>query len=199
VEARLNAHLPAHRYPVLRARRVRFPLLRKLTDVHAGLRGWRLFLDSDMLFFRRPQLLLDWLAAPTRPLCATDVENAYGYSLDLLAELAGCAVSERINTGLLGLHSEAIDWDQMEYWCDQLISRAGTHYFQEQALVAMLLAGQPHDFAPIYDYVTYPRGPETEQCQAVMHHYVAESKRPYLRSNWRKIVAFASTANGPCP
>jgi hypothetical protein len=185
---RLEEHLPARRFPVLRDRWQHFPLLRKLTDVHAGRSGWKLFIDSDLLFFHRPQLLIDWLDEPTQPLRAMDVQNAYGYSLELLAELAGRPVPERVNTGLCGLRSEEIDWERMEYWCGTLIERAGTHYYQEQALVALLLAGRDCVVAPLAAYVTFPQEPEVSECRAVMHHYVAGSKAAYFRQNWRKVL-----------
>jgi hypothetical protein len=185
---RLDAHLPADRFPALRDRWWHFPLLRKLTDVHVGSTGWKLFIDSDLLFFHRPQLLIDWLDHPVRPLRASDVQNAYGYSLELLGELAGRPVPERVNTGLCGLRSEEIDWERMEYWCRTLIGRAGTHYYQEQAFVALLLAGRDHAVAPGEDYVTFPREPEVSACRAVMHHYVADSKREYFRANWRRVL-----------
>lgn len=124
-----------------------------------------------------------------QPLCATDIQNAYGYPLELLRELAGQPVPERVNTGLIGLRSEEIDWDRLEYWCRTLIERQGTHYYQEQALVALLLAGRRHCAAPPTDYVTLPRPPEASECRAVMHHYVAGSKRWYFRENWRRVLA----------
>ena len=192
IVARLDANLPESRYPSLRERWRHFPLLRKLTDVHVGRAGWRLFIDSDLLFFHEPRLLLDWLDRPTRPLRATDVQNAYGYPLELLAEIAGQPVPERVNTGLCGLRSEELDWDRMEFWCRTLIERGGTQYYQEQALVALLLAGRDCLVAPIADYVTLPRLPEVRECRAIMHHYVAESKKWYFRYNWTRVLADAS-------
>ena len=61
--------------------------MRKLTDVHAGRTGWRLFLDSDMLFFARPDFLLAWLADPRQPCHMIDVVSAYGYSPGLMVFL----------------------------------------------------------------------------------------------------------------
>ena len=191
IRARLDAHLPEARFPSLRERWRHFPLLRKMTDVHVGSTGWKLFIDSDLLFFHEPRLLLDWLDRPTRPLRATDVQNAYGYPLELLAELAGRPVPERVNTGLCGLRSEEIDWERMECWCRTLIERAGTHYYQEQAFVALLLAGRDHAVAPLSDYVTLPGLPEVRECRAVMHHYVADSKKWYFRYNWTRVLADA--------
>lgn len=188
VEARLDDSLPASRFPTLRARRREFPLLRKLTDVHAGLAGWRLFLDSDMLFFRRPDFLLGWLDRPGHPLRGEDVQNAYGYPLDRLHALAGRPVPERVNTGTLGLRSDRLDWDRLEHWCREL-QRLGPHYYQEQALAALLLAGTDCDAAPAGDYVVLPLPPEALACRAVMHHYVAHSKRWYYQHNWRRILS----------
>lgn len=190
--ARLDASLPAARFPSLRERWRNFPLLRKLTDVHVGQRGWKLFIDSDLLFFHEPKLLLDWLDRPTRPLRATDVQNAYGYPLELLAEIAGQPVPELVNTGLCGLRSEEIDWERMETWCRTLIERGGTQYYQEQALVALLLTGRDCAVAPIDDYVTLPQPPEVHECRAVMHHYVAGSKKWYFRQNWARVLAGAA-------
>lgn len=188
IEERLDQHLPATKFPSLRGRRLTLPLMRKILDVHAGQKGWRLSLDSDLLFFRRPTMLLDWLADPSCPIRAIDVQNAYGYPLEIMSGLAGHPVPERVNTGILGLKSDAIDWERMESWCRGLIEARGPHYFQEQALVAMLLAGREHFVAPLADYVTLPRPPEARACRAVMHHYVAESKRWYFQSNWRRVL-----------
>jgi hypothetical protein len=120
-----------------------------------------------------------------------DVTRAYGYEMGLLEELAGRPVPDRVNTGALGLRSDAIDWDRMEYWCRTLIERAGTHYYQEQALVALLLASRPHAALPSADYVVLPRPPEASECRAVLHHYVAESKPWYFRQNWQKVLPAA--------
>ncbi len=122
------------------------------------------------------------------PLRATDVQNSYGYPLSVLNALAGQPVPERVNTGLLGLQSEMIDWERMEHWCRTLIEQHGPHYYQEQALVALLLAGRPHIAAPPADYVILPEPPEALDCRAVMHHYVAHSKRWYFQQNWRRVL-----------
>ncbi len=183
--ARLDAHLPAARFPALRERWLNYPNIRKLTDPHAGASGWKLVLDSDLLFFRRPALLLDWLGAPDRPLHAVDCETSYGYSRPLINELAGAQVAELVNVGLTGLDGGKLDWERLEHWCRTLIARERTSYYLEQALIAMSVAGCPCTIAPAVDYVTLPRPPEARECRAVMHHYVAHSKRWYFQHCWR--------------
>lgn len=186
---RLNQYLPADRFPTLRDRWQHYPNIRKLIDPHLGSSGWKLVLDSDLLFFRRPTLLLDWCAAPQMPLHAVDCETSYGYTRPLLDSLAGAPLAELVNVGLTGLDSSALDWTQLEDWCRELIAREGTSYYLEQALIAMLVAGRECSIAPAADYVTRPRSPEAENCAAVMHHYVADSKPAYFRHNWRTALA----------
>lgn len=183
--ARLDACLPAARFPVLRERWINYPNIRKLTDVHAGHGGWKLVIDSDLLFFRRPQLLIDWLDRPSRPLHAVDCQTSYGYSRPLMNELAGAPVADLVNVGLTGLDGSKIDWERLEHWSATLIARERTNYYLEQALVAMLVAGRACTIAPAADYVTLPVEPEARDCRAVMHHYVAGSKRWYFQHCWK--------------
>lgn len=186
--ARLDELLPESRYPTLRQRRHELPLIKKITDVHVGRTGWRLFFDADLLFFRRPEAILSWWDDPQVALTSVDAAYAYGYSMELLNEMAGKPVYDLINTGLLGLRSDSIDWDEMEHWCRTLIERAGTHYYQEQALIALQLAGAERSVLPPEDYLVFPRGEEAKACRAVMHHYVDLSKAAYFRRNWKRVL-----------
>jgi hypothetical protein len=189
IATRLDAALPESRFPVLRERWRAYPHIRKLINPHLGDRGWKLVLDSDLLFFRRPDFLLAWLDHPDRPLHAIDCEEAYGYPTATMGELAGHPITPLVNVGLTGLASDEIDWEQLESWTRTLLERHGTSYYLEQALVAMLVAGCPCAVAPAADYVTNPMPPEAGDCRAVMHHYVAQSKRWYFRHNWRRVLA----------
>jgi hypothetical protein len=188
IEERLDQALPASRFPTLRRHRLVYPHLRKLTDVHAGLSGWRLVLDSDMLFFRQPTFLLDWLRDPRRPTHMIDVAPSYGYATKLLDELAGAPLAERLNVGVIGLQSDAVDWDKLEFWCRTLLERHGSHYLLEQGLTAMLLAGRECAVAPEADYVALPSRAEVQHPRTIMHHYVAESKAWYFRYGWRQVL-----------
>jgi hypothetical protein len=197
IEERLDRALPADRFPTLRRRRLEYPHLRKLTDVHAGSTGWKLVLDSDMLFFRTPTVMTDWLAVPDRPFHLTDVENAYGYSAGLLAELAGQPVPDRVNVGACGLKSDEIDWDRLEHWCRATLDREGSSYYQEQALTALLVAGQAARVAPPEDYVVLPTRAQAREPSEVLHHYVAASKAWYFRDAWRRAVPTPPASGRP--
>ena len=136
---RLDQHLPAARFPVLRERWQHYPNIRKITDIHPGSTGWKLVIDSDLLFFRRPNLLIKWLDKPASPLHAVDIANSYGYSRRLLDSLAGAPLADLVNVGLCGLNSSELDWEKLEHWCRVLLEKEGASYYLEQALVAMLL------------------------------------------------------------
>lgn len=190
--SRLDRHLPANRFPTLRERWQNYPNLRKLIDPHLGSTGWKLVLDSDLLFFRRPDALLAWLNAPAEPLHAVDCTTSYGYTRRLMNELAGAPVADLVNVGLTGLNSSNLDWERLEFWCRRLIEEERAHYYLEQGLIAMLLAGQTCTVMPANEYVTCPPPPEVLECRAVMHHYVAGSKRWYFQSNWQRALALVS-------
>lgn len=186
VDRRLDAHLPVERFSNLRRRRLVYPHLRKLTDIHAGETGWKLVLDSDMLFHHRPSFLLEWLNAPKQPCHMADVEDSYGYSIQLMTELTGASIPRQLNVGVCGLKSEDIDWNRLETWCRVMLEREGSHYLQEQALVAMLMADRVRSVAPADEYVVRPTREETERPTAVLHHFVAESKAWYFRFGWQQ-------------
>lgn len=189
IEARLDDSLPFSRFPTLRARRLDYPHLRKLTDVHAGGSGWKVVLDSDMIFFREPDALLAWLCAPDRPCHMVDVATAYGYSPKLMQRLAGTEVPERVNVGICGLQNDAIDWDWLEFCCRSMLELEGPSYLQEQALTALLVSRGPACVLPETDYVVRPSVEEGRRPTGVLHHYVAESKRSYFQFGWRLIAA----------
>jgi hypothetical protein len=188
IQARLDKYLPVSQFPTLRSRRIYYPNLRKLTDIHAGSHGWKLVLDSDMLFFRPPTLLLEWLQSPHQPCHMVDVDTAYGYSPALMRQLAGVPIGDRINAGICGLNSDELDWDELEFWCETLIEKEGTHYYQEQALIAMLMTRQPCTVVPAHTYIVKPNQSEVLHPTAVLHHYVSDSKPWYFRHGWRHIT-----------
>ena len=196
--ARLDQLLPSSQFPTLRERWTNYPNIRKLIDPHLGETGWKLAVDSDLLFFRRPDFILRWLDDSGRPLVAEDCTTSYGYGREMLEKLAGARLADRVNVGLCGLNSSELDWQRIEFWCRQLIERSGSHYFLEQAIVAMLVAGRECAVSPSADYVTGPRPPESLECRAVMHHYVATSKRWYFRHNWRQAMQSAESALAAC-
>lgn len=189
IEARLDEVLPWSRFPVLRERRIEQPLIRKVLDLHAGEAGWKLLLDSDMLFFRRPEWLLGWLKDPGQPAYMVDVTTAYGYSHALRSRLVGGRViPERANIGIFGWRGEDLDLEWLERAVRTMLEEEGTHYNLTQGITSMLFAGRDCAVAPEGEYVVLPTVAEGRQPSVVMHHYVAESKRSYFQYGWRHVL-----------
>jgi len=187
-ESALDHVIPAGRFPSLRAHRIGYKHLRKLTDVHAVHPGWNAVLDSDMLFHAPPEELLRWFRDPLSPLVLTDVANAYGYSTETLTACRGASPPERVNVGITGLPTRRINWSQIEHWTYTLLCRQGSSYFLEQALVALLLSGEPFIQLDEQRYRVMPTPAEIQRPTAALHHYVADSKRDYLRHAWRRLA-----------
>lgn len=185
-QERLENRLPASRFPTLRARREEYPHLRKLTDVHDS-DSWSLVLDSDMLFFRNPKALFAWMDAPEEVIYLEDVMRSYGYSDGLMDELARGPVPQRMNVGLYGLHGSNVDFEYLEHCCRIQIERERANYLQEQALTALLVSGMKASLLSSDEYVVMPSLSEGRQPTAVLHHYVAQSKRYYFQHGWQLI------------
>jgi hypothetical protein len=177
-EARLREFLPENRYPTLHALR-RTTLGRKLVDTFAGRAGPTLFLDSDILFFREPAFLIEWLHNGRCPIYMTDYQDSYGYSPELLASILGKPMPRRVNAGILGYLNGSIDWDEFEYWAKRLRDAEGLTYFVEQTLSAMYVAKHGGQSAPAGDYLIAPELREIHAPTAVMHHYVTPSRGWY--------------------
>jgi hypothetical protein len=189
IEARIDRFLPEDKFPFIRERLRNYPNLKKLTDPHVGSRGPKLVMDADILFFGRPLELLQWFDLPETILCATDVTESYGYSRGLMEKLAGARIPTAINVGLTGLKSESLDWQKLEYWCRELITREKTNYYLEQALVAMLCATRPFTQLGLVSYITGPTDEQVLAGDGVMQHYVDLSKKNYFRSAWESFAS----------
>jgi hypothetical protein len=188
IKARLDAILPTTRFPTLRKRREAYVHLRKLTDIHVAGPGWKMVLDSDMLFFREPTAMLEWFRTP-RPVCMADITDNYGFPLEYLQSMVEGALPKRFNVGLYGMDSSGVDWQRLEWWCSRQLADFGPSYLQEQGLTAMLMAGKDVRTLSPEEYVLMPSIQEGRTPRAVMHHYVDVSKRSYFQHGWRIIDA----------
>ncbi|MFB9844071.1 glycosyl transferase [Mucilaginibacter ginsenosidivorans] len=186
IEPEMARALPPSQFPLIHEKRKTYPHIRKLTDIHAGSSGWKLVLDSDMLFFKKPAEILHWIGDPQHPLFLRDPENSYHYSAGLMEALAGHPVPTHLNVGMVGLKSDAIDWIKVERWIGALEHAEGKSYLLEQAMSAMLAAGETVTVADSSEYVVMPGKEEAERPTATLHHYVAGSKEWYYKTSWKR-------------
>lgn len=189
ISENLQNALPEARYPYLHKKRAVYPHIKKLTDVHT-IPGdaWKLVLDSDMLFWREPADLIKWLNHSQCPLHMVDCTEAYGYSQQLMEQLAGSTIKPLLNVGAIGLKSASIDWDKLENWVKTLEEREGTSYYLEQALSAMLIGNVDTDVLNAGDYIVNPAPDEISSKAGILHHYVDLSKEGYFKHAWKHFL-----------
>lgn len=181
---RLQERLPQQDFPNLHLLWHTYPNIRKLIDPHLLGGNWKLVLDSDMLFFAKPVELLAWLHDPQQPVHMLDVMDAYGYPVASLEALSGARLPSRVNVGVTGLNSAALDFAELEAWCAQLIGAHGRHYFLEQALIAAWVGRSGAQALPASRYRLLA-GPDSRPGQACLDHYVADAKGVYFHQAWR--------------
>jgi hypothetical protein len=187
IKQNIQEKLPVEKYPILNKKRAEYPHIRKLTDIHTIGDGWKLVLDSDMLFFKTPDEVQEWLQKPEQPFFLYDPITSYYYADDLMQKLAGNSVKQNLNVGLIGLKSEDIDWGKLENWIIHLENAQGDCYLLEQALSAMLVAGQSITIADPKEYIVLPDPQEIAKPTATLHHYVDQSRDEYYKKAWQQI------------
>jgi len=189
VTANIEKHLPADKFPVLNHKRKVYPHIKKLIDIHiATPHTWKLVLDSDMLFWKEPATIINWLKQPSQPIHMLDCNESYGYSEKLMSALSNSAIPKLLNVGVIGLNSSAIQWDVIESWVKQLEESEGTSYYLEQALSAMIVGDTAACVLAENDYKVNPSLADLESKANILHHYVDLSKEIYLKKAWQLIL-----------
>jgi len=188
VDKNLQQRLPSQQYSHLYQKRIVYPHLKKLTDIHtlAGV-DWKLVLDSDMLFWDTPHEIIQWLKKPEQPIHMVDCVESYGYSKQLMEKLSGHPIPSLLNVGAIGLNSTEINWSVLDNWMKVLEEKEGSSYYLEQALTAMLIGEQQSTILDKDQYKVNPSQGDTKP--PVLHHYVDLSKKYYYTQAWRKVIS----------
>ncbi|HEX4085457.1 MAG TPA: hypothetical protein VHY22_11135, partial [Chthoniobacteraceae bacterium] len=103
-------------YPACREYRLAHPLARKIFDIPIHTRADRfIILDSDLLFFRKPEVILRW-CDDGKDQCwfNRDVHEALPISRSQVREKLGIDLWHRVNSGLCLLQKSAIDLNLCE-------------------------------------------------------------------------------------
>jgi hypothetical protein len=189
INENLATYLPADKFPVLNFKRKTYPHIKKLTDIHTSSpTGWKLVLDSDMLFWKEPTAINNWLKRTDRPIHMVDSEESYGYKTDLMQEICGGIIPSLLNVGVIGLNSADLKWEKLEEWVVALEENEGTSYYLEQALTAMIVSGTDAVVLNKNDYKVNPTHLDLELESNVLHHYVDLSKEVYYKKAWKLIL-----------
>lgn len=149
------AYLEANGLTRCAALRKSFTLALKFFDVPFYSAGSRvLYMDSDILFFRRPDALLDALTvadAEWRDRFTSDIATSYSWRIEQLEEIVRQPVHRQVNSGLLLLHRSNFDWRWAED-CLAMPPLSGSRHYLEQTLFAVDLSRRGGQSLPLeYD------------------------------------------------
>ena len=184
----VHESLPDDEYTALTRRRREYPHLRKIVDAHLGKEGFRLVLDSDMLFWGEVPEILHWMHNPSQPLYMRDSETSYGYPIQYLSQLCGREIRSEVNVGMTGFNSSAINWYTIENWCGTMLKDHGSSYYQEQALFAMMIAEHKPVELPVSRYICSPREGDLKAEEICLAHYVNEAQDYYFLHEWKRYL-----------
>jgi hypothetical protein len=193
--ARLDRVLSEQRFPVLRHMRAGQPLMRKLLDLHAGLAGPALYLDSDMLFFGRPAVLRDWLKTPHGDLFMQQHGDALVGDRAELARTFGIPLLEGVNSGIIAVDGRDFDWPGLEAAATLLTATQRSHKWAEQTLFAWLLSRRQATPLSRADYFLCHQRADLGPTPPPLRHYVHKSKVNYVAGEWRRWLELSRTAS----
>lgn len=112
----------------------------KLFDLQHYARGKRvLYVDTDILFFERPDALLEALESSDeawRDRYNEDVRSCYAWSPEQIEAETGIRILPRVNAGMMAVRIGTPDWARYERW----LRIPGRTFYSEQTLWAMHLS-----------------------------------------------------------
>lgn len=177
-------------YPASRAFRDRLPLARRLFDVPVfATRERFMILDSDVLFFAKPEEMLE--SIDRGRLCfMSDYQDGYVYPRAEIATRYGVDIVSAFNTGICVLAKDIFDADFIENYCRGL-GPAGLerHPWAEQTLFGLLLSRHQERADRLSGRHRISRTPL--DARTISHHFVNDGSRallytrgiPYLRKH----------------
>ncbi len=166
-------------HPACRKYRLAHPLARKIFDVPALTRGERfIILDSDVLFFRKPDAILNWCGQSSKECWFNqDVKESLPISREEALEKLGIDVWPRVNSGLCLLDRSAIDLDLCERALRETSLLQGHVWLVEQSLFAICASAHglggllPPEYEVSLDWKGRP--------DAVARHYVGAVRQRF--------------------
>jgi len=189
MDKRLEELLPSARYPTLRWLREWHPFFRRMLDIHTQ-PGWSIHLDSDMIFFKKPERLLTAFDRKEAIYMKEQLEHSFfADDEDILSERYQIFCIRLINGGIVAYDNDLVDYDDLEMKATVLL-KAYPHTSAarvEQTLMSYLLFKQNALPLPEKEYViNYDSNPDIKGGE-VVKHYIFKAKLPYFKSEWKQV------------
>lgn len=161
----------------------------KLVDVKLWRKGDRLaYIDSDILFFQRPDFMLGALAdGHDKNYFNKDIADAFVRPADEIAREVGVRPVDSLNAGLWVLHADAIDLDTIESWLKHpAFSQHLYDYTLDQTFISMLANSSRNGVE--YLPSTYDVAFRKDVTASVNKHYVGAIRHNYELEGLRYLL-----------
>lgn len=126
-------------YPLCRMNRLKHPWFLKVFDTrHFAPHDRYIVIDSDIVFFRKPDFVLDWMEKrPETFWFMEDTKEKYSSGRAGIESEMGFPVWERVNSGLDLMFRPAVDLALAEKFLDRCAPLAREFHFLEQTFFAV--------------------------------------------------------------
>ncbi|WP_419701090.1 hypothetical protein [Mucilaginibacter sp. NFX135] len=189
VNEHLDKFLPIAQFPTLHYLRKWHPFFRRLIDIHSA-PLWAIHLDSDMLFFDRPQQIIDAYQNKTAIYMQEHLSSSYFVDDEkTLKDKYDINCISHVNGGIIAYNGD-IDYTDLEEKAKTLLKHypnAGPAQV-EQTLMSYVLFKQGATPLDKQRYpIFYDSKIEVEDSQ-IVRHYIFKAKLPYFNTEWKKIL-----------
>jgi hypothetical protein len=174
------------KYPTISGIINSFVVFKKIFHARTLVSGPVLVLDADMLFYRKPEELVNWINNPEQPIYMHDKYSIYGIKNEFINK--SLSIRPNVNTGIIGFNNDVFDLDKLERLTCEYLSVDELNYLMEQALYAMYINDIPAICLSPADYEILPTKDEARIPKAVMHHFPTEHRAYYYRYAWKNIT-----------
>lgn len=132
-------------YPKCRENRLKHHWFRKVFDTrHYAPSDHYIVMDSDILFFRRPRLLLDWMADPGGAFhVMRDASEKYSHPRHVIEGIMDVRMMGAVNSGLDLVPKEQFPLATIERFLDECAGNAVHYEFLEQTIFALMVSMSP--------------------------------------------------------
>ena len=133
-------------------------------------------IDSDILFFRRPQLLMDWINKDSKSFYVMkDSQEKYSHPRKVIEETLGMKMLSKVNSGLDLIPKEQFSLELAERFLASCVGTAVHYEFLEQTIFAIMASHAPRGLQLSREYeISWNR---LHRRGAVCRHYVGPVKK----------------------
>lgn len=164
-------------YPNCRENRLKHHWFLKVFDTyHYAPHDNYIVMDSDILFFRRPKLLMDWISNPDGAFhVMRDTSEKYSHPRHLIEGVIDVKMMEAVNSGLDLVPKEQFPMSMVDRFLDKCAGNAVHYEFLEQTIFAIMASYSPWGRQLPREYeISWNR---IRRRGAVCRHYVGPVKK----------------------